>query len=153
MSTTLTPSLVHPAEQRHRDHRVDDVAVLGELADPDRFADLVEPDVPRPQLDHLVLHAEVGGEPPGVAEVRAVRRADRERDAVRVHLAHLQQRQRAVQAAGEHHADGEVGVDPDPDAVLQRGADQLRRLVRVVDRRLVLAEPEQVDVRASAAAR
>src|SRR4029453_10844839 len=41
------------------------------------------------------------------------------RGEVRVHLAELGQRDRAVQAAGEDDADGQVGVDPHPDAVDQ----------------------------------
>ena len=146
MSTTLTPSSWMPPEQRHRHDRVDDVAVLGQLRHPDGLADVGQPDVARPQLDHLVRHAELGGQAPRVRQVLAAGRADRERDAVGVHLAHVQQRQRAVQAAGQDDADGQVGVDPHPDAVLQR--EPGRAWPPRPDRRSVgvLAQPQQVDV-------
>ena len=91
---------------------------------------------------------EIGGESARVREVFAAGGADRERDAVGMELPHVQQGQRAVEAAGQDHADGEVGVDAHPDAVPQHGPDAVRRLVRIVDRSLTGADPQQVDERA-----
>ena len=100
-----------------------------------------------PDLDHLVRHAQLGGQAARVGQVLAGRGADGERHAVRVHLAHVQQGEAAVQPAGQDDPDGQAGVHPHPDAVLQGGPDQLGRLVGILDRRLVVAEPEQVHVR------
>ena len=60
---------------------------------------------------------------------------------------HVSERQRAVQPTGQDDPDGEVGVDPHPHRLAVGRADQRRRLVEVLDHRLALAEPEQVDVR------
>jgi hypothetical protein len=133
-------------EQGDGDHLVDDVAVLGQFTQPDGLPDVGRPDVPGPHLDNLVRDAQVGGQPPRVGQVLAGRGADGERHAVGVHLAHVQQGQGAVQPAGEDDPDGQAGVDAHPDAVLQGGPDQLGGLVGVLDLRLVVAEPEQVQV-------
>ncbi len=92
------------------------------------------------QLDDLVRDPEVAGHPARVRDVLAVGRPDGEGHAVRVHLADVQQRQRAVEAAGQDDADGEVGVDPDADAVLQRGPHLPRGLVDVADRLVAVAD-------------
>ena len=93
----------YAAEQRHRHDRVDDVAVLAELGNPDRFADVGQSHIARSQFDDLVRHAEVGREPAGVREIFATGCADGERDAVRVELLHVQQRERAVEPSGKDH--------------------------------------------------
>ncbi len=94
-----------------------------------------------------MTYAEVGGQPARVREVFAARGADREGDAVGMELPHVQQGQRAVQAAGEDHADGEVGVDAHPDAVAEHVAYPFGCLLGIVDRALTCADPQQVDER------
>src|SRR6185437_1666112 len=113
----LDAATAHPGEEGPGNDGVDDVAVLGELGHPDGLADIGEADVPRGQLDDLVVDSEVAGYPAGVRDVFAAGSADRERHAVGVHLPDVQQGQRAVEAAGKDDADGEVGVDPDADAI------------------------------------
>src|ERR1019366_6571878 len=115
-------------------------------ANPDRLADVIQPDVARPQLDHLVRDPELSGQTPGVAEVRAPRRADGQRHAIGMHLPPVQQGERAVEAAGEDDADRQIGIHPDPDAVLQRGTHELGGPGGIFDRGLVLAQPQQVDI-------
>jgi hypothetical protein len=50
----LDAHLVDAPEQRDRDHLVDDVAVLGQLTQPDGLPDVGPPDVAGPHLDDLV---------------------------------------------------------------------------------------------------
>ena len=140
------PLSMHPLEQPHRDDGVDDVAVLRGLADPDRLTHVGETDVAGAEGDHLVRHAEVGGEATRIREVLAALGADRERDAVGVHLAHVDEGERAVQPAGEHHADGQVGVDPHPHRLAVGAAHEVGGLVEVLDHRQALAELQEVDV-------
>jgi hypothetical protein len=64
-----------------------------------------------------------------------------------VHLANVQQRQRAVEAAGENDADGEVGVEPNADAVFQCGSHLPHGLFDVGDRLVVVSHGQQVDIR------
>ena len=50
---------VDPGEQQPGDDGVDDIAVFGELAQPDRLADIRPAYVARRQLDDLVIDAEI----------------------------------------------------------------------------------------------
>ena len=59
----------------------------------------------------------------------------------------MQQGQRAVQAAGEDNADGQVRIEPDPDAVLQCGPHQPRGLVDVGNELVAVPHSEQVHIR------
>ena len=93
-----------------------------------------------------MLDAEVGAQPPGVRDVLAALGPDGERDAVRVEGVDLGQGQRAVQAAGEDHADPQVGVDTAGDGVGEGRPDGRRGLVDVDDRRPGLAEPVEVEI-------
>ena len=63
-----------------------------------------------------------------------------------MHLAYVQERQRAVKAAGEDDADGQIGVEPNSDAVFQRGPHQAGGLADVSDRLLAVPQGQQVDV-------
>ena len=62
-------------------------------------------------------------------------------------LAHVGQGQGAVEPAGEDHADGQVGVDPDPHRLAVGVPDEVHRGLEVLDHGLALAELQQVDVR------
>ena len=115
-------------------------------------ADVGAPDPARRDLDGLVRDAEVGAQPPGTAQVLAARRADGERDAVGMLACRVEQDQRAVQAAGQDDADGQVGIHPGPDTVRQCVADQRGGLRLVCDGvqagQVVAGRVGQVGVRA-----
>ena len=143
----LDAAAVDLLEESQGHDGVDDVAVLGRFADPDRLADVGEPDVAGTQRHDLVPHTEIGGQAAGVGEVLAVLGADRERHAVGMHLVHVQQRQRTVQSSGQHHADGEIGVDTHPDRLAVGAPDESAGLLLILDHRLILAQPQQIHVR------
>ena len=135
-----------PGEERLGDDGVDDVAVLGEFRQPDGLADIRQADIARSQFDDLVVDPEVPGHAAGVRDVVAAGRPDRERHAVRMHLAYVQERQRAVEAAREDDADGQIGVEPNSDTVFQRGPHQAGGLGDVGDRLLAVPQGQQVDI-------
>ena len=93
-----------------------------------------------------MVDPELAGHAACVRDVVAAGRPDRERHAVRVHLTHVQERQRAVEAARENNADRELGVEPNPDAVFQRGPDLPGGLAGVGDKLVVVPHGQQVDI-------
>ena len=63
-----------------------------------------------------------------------------------MHLAYVQERQCAVEAAGENNADSEISVETNSDAVLQRGPHVPCGLADVGDGLFPVAHAQQVDV-------
>jgi hypothetical protein len=93
-----------------------------------------------------VVNPEFAGHAAGIGYVVAAGSPDGERHAVGVHFAHVHEGQRAVKTARENDADGQVSVEPNPDAVLEGGPHQPRGLADVGDELIAVPHGEQIHI-------
>ncbi|CAB5024783.1 unannotated protein [freshwater metagenome] len=142
----LDSSITHTLENLQRHHRIDDVAVLGDLGDSDRLADVSQADISWREGHHLMRHAQFAREPTRKLQVRASRSANSERHAVGMHLLDVDQRERGVEPTGENDSHRQVGVDTQSHTLAVGRPQCGPRLLNVIDHRLALAKPEQIDV-------
>ena len=103
-------------------------------------------DIARGELNDLVVYAEFAGHAARVRHVIAAGSPDRERHAFGVQFTYVQERQGAVEAARENHADRQIGVDPNSDAVFQRRPHQPGGLADIGDWLVAVPHGQQVDI-------